>query len=77
MNWSFDGAFSLSVVLVVLLAAVFSARGRSGYTPPAPKTSHCDEEIAILRAEVKQLREEVERLKQSRGVVRSSHIQEG
>lgn len=35
------------------------------------------QEIAILRARVGRLEEELEQVKQGRGVVRSSHIQEG
>lgn len=66
-----------SFCFLVAVSVVLAARNRSLLTWKRIDQSSLREELAILQAEVAQLREEIEQVKRGQGKIRSTHIQEG
>lgn len=70
-------AVAILVFWIMLFVSSLVARNRSKHAPMRANLATLQEEVTLLRAEVASLRKEVEQVKQGRGTVRSTHIQEG
>lgn len=77
MDWELLARAIAMFVFPILILIVAYKRKRAMLSLGRDDAGSLREEVAILRAKLEQLQEEVERLKEGRGVVRSSSIQEG